>query len=93
MARKILVATVKESDLISVRSAIKGELRHLNYTNKVWFENNAFHIQGKPQIQQFVLSMNEIISEARSLFTDDESIATFAQDEEFLGSLLKIKAS
>ena len=93
MPRKILVAVVKEEDLITVGSEIELELKCLSYYGKVWYEQGAYHIQGRDQINRFVSRMKKIINDCRTLFKDDESIEDFAKDEEFLNGLLKLKAT
>jgi hypothetical protein len=61
--------------------------------NPTLFRRGSVNIQGRDNIKRFVAALKKEISEARSLFKDAESLAEFQADEQFLDSLLKVKAS
>jgi hypothetical protein len=90
--KKLVIAKIGHDDLKTVFSVVEPELR-------AYPESNVGHMEGKycvigrKHIQRFVDSMKANIAECRKHFTDDQSVAAFNQDEEFLNSLLKIKAS
>jgi hypothetical protein len=90
---KTVVAQIKLQNLKSIGSALESELKSAPYEGNCWYEKGTFYIRGRSQIEQFVKAMMAEIEKCREVFKDAESIAEFEHDENFLKSLLKIKAS
>lgn len=88
--KKSVIAKI-ENDSIRTLS-VPCELRKLSYGNSVWHEKDAYYIMGKKNIQAFVESMKGKIQECRKTFKDEESVREFELDDQFLNSLLKLKA-
>jgi hypothetical protein len=91
--RKLVFARIPQDSLKTVYSSARLELQSLAYGGKVFYEGGELVIQGRDNVKRFVIALKKEISEARSLFKDAESLAEFQADEQFLDSLLKVKAS
>jgi hypothetical protein len=91
--RKLVIAEVSPDSLKSLSSEVPRELSCLAYLNNAHCKNGTYYIVGKKYIRQFVEALKSTLEECRQLFTDAESAKEFDLDEQFLESLLKIKAS
>jgi hypothetical protein len=91
--RKLVIAEISPGSLKSLYSEVPRELSCLAYANNAHCKNGTYYIVGKKFVRQFVEALTTKLEECRQLFTDAESAKEFDSDEQFLKSLLKIKAS
>jgi len=85
--RNVKFAVIKESDLITVGSEIKIELQKLVYSDKVFYEKGAYHIQGLKHVKMFKATMLTRVNDVLKMFTDAQTKEEAQSDINFIKSL------